>query len=108
MLVATWAPSFAGAPTPAVPGYSDDGVQRYFHGRAQVDLYRYELPDNPRNRRILGALPPAFVVEPFPIDPRAEVIAKLRELGIAHRKNERLDTLLRKLPHDVAANFQLD
>ena len=108
MLTATWAPPFAGVPLPVIPGYTDEGRQHLFRGRAEVAQYRYELPDNPRNRRVLSALPAAFVVDEFTVDPRVEVMAKLRELGIPHRKNERLDTLLRKLPNDAAGHSQLD
>jgi hypothetical protein len=105
--MATWAPSFAGAPTPVIPGYSEAGAQVYFRGRAEVGLVRYELPDTPQNRRVLSALPPAFQADAFPTDPRDAVRAKLKELGIPHRKNERLDTLLRKLPDDARGNCGL-
>jgi hypothetical protein len=108
MLMATWAPPFAGAPVPVIPGYTAEGRQHYFRGTAEVGQYRFELPDDPRNRRTLGALPPAFVVAEFAVDPREAVRAQLRELGIPHRKNERLDTLLRKLPHDAPGHRQLD
>lgn len=100
MLVVSRAPSQRGAPNPFIPGYSEAGTQQYFRGKPEGDVLVYRLPDNPRNRHVVAALPDDYDVQPFPVDPRDEVMEKLRALGIPHRKNEKLETLLKKLPTD--------
>jgi hypothetical protein len=92
-----WALPFEGAPSPILPAYTDDGGQVYAHGRATGEGFAYDLLDNSRNRAIVAALPPAFSHFGSVEDPREAIMARLRELGIPHKKNEKLETLKRKL-----------
>lgn len=92
-----WAPSFEGAPPPILPAYTEDGKQVFCYGKTAAQGHAFDLADAPQNRRMVSALPPQFSTFGSVEDPREAVMAKLRELGIPHKKNEKLETLQRKL-----------
>lgn len=58
----------------------------------------YDLADAPQNRAMIAVLPGRFSSFGSVEDPREAVMARLRELGIPHKKNEKLETLQKKVP----------
>jgi len=113
LIEVVWTPPEVGALEPYFKAYDQDGrVIRPFYAyhRDEIGRRYFRLPDSEKNRELVLTRGPAWsLLSATPViteDAKREKVCEiLTGLGIQHRSNVKLETLIHKLPVGMRAGF---
>ena len=113
-LEVVWTPPTAGAPEPMLKAFDANGkgmVKICAYHRTPDGRRFFRIPDSEANRTLVKERGPGWAlaedagVEAARGDKEALVRAELSRLGIPHRANMKLETLVQKLPPGARNHF---